>query len=616
MKRVFALLLLVLLLCGCTAEEPVETTDTTETTLPAVEPTEPAGSYDPDSAMEAATGGAVLAYALDIPDAYAVVSMEDSVVVFSGTDNTTLTRLTGENLYITAASQLGFRIDPAAPSVRVTEKGITCYDRENRQLVVLGTGLKEISRVQLPEDLAGEPAISEDRKTVYYCTEHYAWELTLETGIARMIKEISESFSTARSLLQGGTVLQCSLVSGEQIFLSTANGKTLWQGDGEIAVTGAGENWYAAVPEGSFRAYVYGNGSDEKLMLIPEPFDRDGRYLEEMNCLVTVFEESGTTLLECYDLTSGKRISSLSLEGEGLLQLTEDASGGVICVLTTEGMLYRWNTAALPTGDDTVYSGPRYTLEVPDPEGYAQCAAYAEEIGSRHGVEILFGADAVAVRSPDYDMTGEYMVPVLLRELEKLESFLTAYPEGMLKAAVADTTGGTLHICIVRGITGSAESGIMDAVDSAHFRRDSDVYVVLAVGQENGGELYHQMYHAMEIRLMSNSNACYEWDSLNPKGFEYDYSYLLNRSREDNGYLEGKKRYFIDLYSMSFPSEDRARIMEYAMQEGNETYFESAAMQAKLKALCVGIREAYGLKKSRETFPWEQYLEKSLAYTK
>ena len=70
------------------------------------------------------------------------------------------------------------------------------------------------------------------------------------------------------------------------------------------------------------------------------------------------------------------------------------------------------------------------------------------------------------------------------------------------------------------------------------------------------------------------------------------------------------------MYSMSFPKEDRARIMEFAMTEGNAACFQSKTMQAKLKLLCQGIREAFGLRKSPETFLWEQYLNESLAYTK
>ena len=46
---------------------------------------------------------------------------------------------------------------------------------------------------------------------------------------------------------------------------------------------------------------------------------------------------------------------------------------------------------------------------------------------------------------------------------------------------------------------------------------------------------------------------------------------------------------------MSFEKEDRARIMEYAMTPGHEDLFQSPYMQAKLRQLCLGIREAFGM---------------------
>ena len=51
------------------------------------------------------------------------------------------------------------------------------------------------------------------------------------------------------------------------------------------------------------------------------------------------------------------------------------------------------------------------------------------------------------------------------------------------------------------------------------------------------------------------------------------------------------------------------------MTEGNESLFRCETMQAKLRTLCEGIRKAFGLRKSPDTFLWEQYLEESLAYT-
>lgn len=613
MKRLIALLLLALLLCGCTAQEPEETTETTKETAPAVTPTEPAGSYDPESSLEAATDGAVRVYYPEIPDAYGLAFVGDEPVIFSGTEATTLTKLTGENLYVTATCQMDTWLEPESGGVLITEKGIIWFQRETCQLVLLGTGLKEISRIQLPEDLVGTPVLSTDRKYAYYCTEYQVWEMTLETGIVRLLKEVSQPLVSAETLLLSDGALLCTVSDGEngkQLCLSVETGQTLWQSAEEIAVTGHGENWYAVVPEGLITAYIYGSTDGESRMLLPEDPEAEPRYLELLNCLIT---RSGNRL-DCYDLGTGLRCSTLTLE-EAPIYLT-GGPDGCIWVLTETGTLCRWDTAALPSGDETVYSGPRYTLADPDAEGYARCAAYAEEIGSRYAVKILFGQEALAVSSGDYDAAGEYMVPVLLEELEKLDSLLAVYPEGILKAAVADTTGGTLYICLVREITGSVEFGIQEAVGGFQFWQGDDAYVFLAVGQETGNALYHQMYHVMETRLLSKSNDCYEWESLNPKDFAYDYSYVLNRTREDGGWLEGENRYFIDLYSMSFPREDRARILEYAMMEGNEAYFESEAMQAKLKALCTGIREAYGLKKSPDTFLWEQYLKESLAYTK
>jgi hypothetical protein len=54
--------------------------------------------------------------------------------------------------------------------------------------------------------------------------------------------------------------------------------------------------------------------------------------------------------------------------------------------------------------------------------------------------------------------------------------------------------------------------------------------------------------------------------------------------------------------------------MEYAITADNESCFESDSMQKKLLQLCRGIRKAFGLEKSEDVYPWEQYLEESIAY--
>lgn len=605
MKDILLCIALVALLCGCAAKSPQPAQVTTEAQeSSAVEPTEPAGTRQPDHALSVQTDGAVLAYAPQLENPWAIMSMGDNTLIFSGGSTTTLTCLAGENRFENASRELNVYICPDMPSVLVNDKGISYYDGEN--LIILGTNLKEINRISLPDTLVGEPAATDDRKQIYYCTADTLWELTTETGIHRKVKEISQTFASAGKLLRNGTVLECTLESGEQIFLDTQTGLTLWQGEEGVSVTGRGENWFARVNEGLLDLCVYEIDGEER-MLMPRDYRSDGWYLPENGYWITA------TDLACYDLTSGRVLSALPLEGT-VVDVAEDGQGR-IWLLCADGMLYCWDPAALPSGDDTVYSSPRYTLYATDPQGYEALQAVAEELKQRYQVTVLFGLNAIAVQDESYTLTGEYLVPILQEELEKLEQWLSVFPEGMLKAAVEDTTGGTLYICLVRQIVGTPESGVTDTVGGAQFWYGDDSYVALAVGQETGLELYHQLYHAMETRMLSKSNACYEWDGLNPKDFTYDFSYVLNQSREDDRWLE-ENRYFIDRYSMSFPREDRAQIFAYAMVEGNEAYFESAAMQKKLLAICKGFREAYALKKSPETFLWEQYLETSLAYTK
>ena len=233
-------------------------------------------------------------------------------------------------------------------------------------------------------------------------------------------------------------------------------------------------------------------------------------------------------------------------------------------------------------------------------------------IGEKYGIEVLIYKEAAAVEPYDYDLEYEHLVGVLNRELGLLEEHLANYPEGFLPKLASRFNG--LKICIVRSLTGTAESGSLDSADGIQFLDNYNAYIARAAASNTEYALYHEMCHLIDTMVISESGAYDRWDQLNPKGFEYDYDYISNQYRDGSAYLGESNRSFIDTYSMSFPKEDRARIMEYAMTEGNAFYFQSTTMQSKLKLLCEGIREAFGLRKSPETFLWEQYLNISLAY--
>lgn len=620
MKRLIPLLLCLPLLFGCAAA-PAETlsTSSSETLTPPVDPTEPSGSYDPGSVLESQTGGAVRDYRITVPDVYGIAPLGEDVLIFSGSEKTTLTKLSGEHLYITAQVDTDDFFHPDDTSVLVWDKGVAYYSTTSREWITLDANLKEIGRTAIPDEIMGCPIPSADRENLYYCTAAAVREFSLKTGISRVLKEISYPSQRVQSVLMNGSIISCILTDEDgtsyTLFLSTENGQTLRTLDTELVVTGSNGSWYAVLDEGIMSGYTYGDSSGEARMLIPADYLSPGVFLEDIHSLLTLAQTTGASgcTLECYALDSGLRISCLELTQTPFLRcLAASSLTGEILILAEEDdgitHLYRWDPALFPAGDDTSYSCVRPTADAPDEEGMAQCLSFAADISSQHGVKIHIGTEALQVQPWDYEFSAEYQIPVLLQTLEELDALLSVYPAGMLKTAAENTSDGILHINLVRTLTGTPESGSLENTDALCYWSENNLYIALCPGTSLDGNLYHEMYHALETRLLSSSDACYDWEYLNPDGFRYDYSYLDYPLHQDSEYLTDENRYFIDAYSMTFPKEDRARVLEYAMREDCGAYFQTSAMQAKLKALCDAIREAFGLKWSQETFLWEQYL--------
>jgi hypothetical protein len=255
-----------------------------------------------------------------------------------------------------------------------------------------------------------------------------------------------------------------------------------------------------------------------------------------------------------------------------------------------------------------VYSDAYNTREQPDEAALSQCLDYATQLSQQFGIEILVFKDAAAIQPQGYKLNYEHLAPVLMWELQKLAVNLRHYPSGFLQTLTQRFEG--LSICILRQI--SPVSGESEDIGIT-FWDGHHPYIALAAGTDTEQALYHELCHLIDTIVLNESSAYDTWNQLNPTGFEYDYDYRTNQSRNSTAYLLDTARYFVDMYSMSFPKEDRARIMEYAMTPGNAALFQTDTMQAKLSTLCIGIRKAFHLTKSPETFLWEQYLHSPLA---
>lgn len=621
MKRLLCLLLALVMLSGCGSDDR-ETQAAAEETPAA--PTEPSGCYDPSSITEMFTAGAVRAYPLPIADVYAIAAVGGDVLVFSGRGNTLLTRLTGENLFRIAEIQLDTVISPEDPHLMITEDRILYFDEHTNELVWLDESFREFNRLAMPGDLTGSPVLSADRTKVYYCTANAIRVLDVETGLSRILKEAAYPSQHAQGLLMEDRVLHCVIMDGEtkfrSLFIDTQTGELLAETRQMLDISSSKGMFYAWNAEDSGVSLICGREGEPVRELDREILSEGVvTLLKQAGAAAAVTRKEEQQWLEYYDLESGCRTAAVRLpETLDPWYCAADAQGDFLYFLShgeaESQILYRWDMAAAPTGENTVYTGLWYTAEHPDEEGLTYCQARADALGQKYGMEIRIWQRALEDQPWDYDFTGEYRVKTIEEGLDQLEEMLAHFPADFFTKAMEGMEDGGLHLCLVRSLTGSTAAGSLEKARGVQFWDGNDAYAALALGEGFEKTFYHEIFHVLETRALSCSIAYYRWDELNPKGFAYDYDYAANVQRNGGTYIaDDTTRCFIDTYSMSFPKEDRARIFEYACTEGNERYFISHTMQRKLRTLCEGIREAYGLEDHTESFLWEQYLESPLA---
>lgn len=599
MRRfLFPLLLSLLLFSGCAPQNPPE--ETTAAVSPAFEAAQPAQtvlSIEPLS-----DDGALRQYALSQPVS-GFLPMGQGLLVFSGSDAATLTLLDPESREALAVYETGTALTPDNFTVQVLNDGISYFDSASMETVVLGSTLRQIRRISAPEDMTGAPLLSADGRSLYYCTPEAIRVLDLDSGISRILKEAAYPVQGLSGLLMADSILQVSITdtdgSWRTLFLSSQTGQLLQECEGNVLPEAAEDRFFVRSPEGSI---LFGKTGEAAMTLHPLRYDADVFFLPGTYSAVTAAVDEDTAILELYDLETGGRRAELTLKETLFPWNVCQTADGAVWFLAGEDIprLYRWDADASPVSDLKQYSSPYYTREEPDYEGLAACSLYAQEIGAKYGVEILIYKDAVAVEPWDYHLEYEYQASILRRELEALDRRLSHFPEGFLKTLAQTFTA--LRICIVRSAEGSPESGSPEAVSGIQFLDGYDAYIVLSTNHDTEYALYHELCHLMETVVLTHSTAYDRWDNLNPEGFQYgDYP-------EDSPYLQEDRAFFIDAYAMTHPKEDRSRIFEYAMTEGHEALFRSPNLQAKLKQLCTGIREAFELEDHPERLPWEQYL--------
>ena len=269
-----------------------------------------------------------------------------------------------------------------------------------------------------------------------------------------------------------------------------------------------------------------------------------------------------------------------------------------------------WDVSAETEGENLQMSPPEQaqpSQTVLEQQLYERAA----QLSGRFGVDIRI-AEQCSLKYSHYD-TYALTDPVFVRSaLDVLEKSLGLYPEGFFRQLPYGDIG-TIRIELVGGLT------VKDDIDThpvsvGAFTQAMDGYYIIVLDGFllQPQTLFHEFSHIIDARLKWDSiireDALYSeevWLALQPEGFHYAMTYT-EVQEELLSYLESG--YFITEYSLTYPTEDRAVLMEAAMNDFTWDFEPGSGTRTKLQYYADCIRDCFDTEGWPEKTCWEQVL--------
>ncbi|MBQ8797888.1 MAG: hypothetical protein IJZ56_06825, partial [Oscillospiraceae bacterium] len=419
MKRIMPIILMLILLCGCAKETgPAPTGESTTV------PTGPVAvdTYVSNSSIEQTTNGAVRQYALPESTVTWIAPIYGGVLVAEAGEQSVLTILSGEDGTVTATADIPAKLDNSSVW-QVTPTGFVYYEGASREVVFLDLQLAECSRLQLPEDITGDPAISPNGSQVYYCQGQTVYSMEVERKISRPVRTNTCQDQTLLGCYLDGTVVACSiqdvLEDWSTIYISGENGELLHKDNGIKRVYSYGDDYFALRADGIVSQYIYGSTDSAPTQMNISDAAAYGAL--ELGGIIGQTEAADGVRLSFYNM---KKTAAVTLPQEmKLAQVAADSTTGGVWLLTEGGELLHWSLQASAVTEDTDYTGTIYTAQAPDTDGLEVCADRADAMGKKHGVVIRVWERAL-VSNDNFDIEVEYQPEAINKTLDALETEL------------------------------------------------------------------------------------------------------------------------------------------------------------------------------------------------
>ena len=325
---------------------------------------------------------------------------------------------------------------------------------------------------------------------------------------------------------------------------------------------------------------------------------------------VNYYEDSPA--VQVLDLRNNLILAEITFAGDCYNTLSLFLDNGSLLIFT---MLWdRIDAYLFDTGSVPADAEPFITYICTPEELEAETARIAQEVYDATGIEIFYGSQGNDFHFGSYVGLAEVDTYTVFQAVSDAAQLLSRYPEGMLREAW-DIGYDGLRIYLCGTIHGIYSGGLDEAGGVATFE---DNYLALAVDITIPlvSNLPHELSHIFDNRINQSSGDkswIGLWESLHPMSDAYMYSYEDYYDYMDYtifGEDDPDNIWFVDHYSRTFSTEDRARIMEVLWNSGEEPDYrlDYEHILEKAKLYCYILRQCFPSCNGEEAPFWEEHL--------
>ena len=175
----------------------------------------------------------------------------------------------------------------------------------------------------------------------------------------------------------------------------------------------------------------------------------------------------------------------------------------------------------------------------------------------------LYIKDSAIIMFPDFLANKCDDSESIYSSIKMMESILDKFPKDFFDSLYENSDKG-LNVYLT-GELRPMDAKTQYTTPSAYTSYYKKMYLIAIDITQSGLEsnMCHELMHSIENKLNNMGEYFTDWYKLNPKKYDYSYSYkVINRLEYTIGETSDNNVYFVDYYSHTFPTEDKARVFE------------------------------------------------------